>query len=180
MWPLTSEAQTSRNTIVSKLARRAEALKHAPVFSADEHQKYLNATGLSAYGAAFLAYADVGGRAATQIVENIQAKVWTATAVLEAYLARAAQAQDATNCLTEGARPLTIHTSLWSSLFFFSVFFEEAREEARKLDAEFAKTGELKGPLHGVPISVKDMCAFLPPFRVMYAGMLTGSPEKST
>ena len=119
MWPLTSEAQTSRNTIVSKLARRAEALKHAPVFSADEHQKYLNATGLSAYGAAFLAYADVGGRAATQIVENIQAKVWTATAVLEAYLARAAQAQDATNCLTEGARPLTIHTSLWSSLFFF-------------------------------------------------------------
>jgi len=61
----------------------------------------------------------------------------------------------------------------------FSVFFEEAREEARKLDAEFAKTGELKGPLHGVPISVKDMCAFLPPFRVMYAGMLTGTHRKS-
>jgi len=37
------------------------------------------------------------------------------------------------------------------------VFFEPAREEARKLDAEFAKTGELKGLLHGVPISVKDM-----------------------
>lgn len=119
MWPFTSEAQTSRNTIHSKLARRAEALKHAPAFSADEHQQYLNAT-------------------ATQIVENIQAKVWTATAVLEAYLARAAQVQDATNCLTE-------------------VFFEEAREEARELDAEFAKTGELKGPLHGVPISLKDM-----------------------
>ena len=40
--------------------------------------------------------------AATQIVENIQAKVWTASAVLEAYLARAVQAQQATNCLTEG------------------------------------------------------------------------------
>ncbi|KAF8270691.1 amidase signature domain-containing protein [Lactarius quietus] len=119
MWPFTSEAQTSRNTISSKRARRAEALKHAPPFSADEHQKYLNAT-------------------ATQIVENIQAKVWTATVVLEAYLARAAQAQEVTNCLTE-------------------VFFEEAMEEASKLDAEFAKTGKLQGPMHGVPISVKDM-----------------------
>ncbi|KAH9057421.1 amidase [Lactarius vividus] len=119
MWPFTTrEAQTSRNTIDSKRARRAEAVKYAPAFSADEHQKYLNAT-------------------ATQIVKNIQAKVWTATAVLEAYLARAAQVHDATNCLTE-------------------VFFEEAREEARELDAEFSKTGELKGPLHGVPISVKD------------------------
>lgn len=41
--------------------------------------------------------------AAKQIVENIHAGVWTAAAVLEAYLARAAQAQEATNCLTEGA-----------------------------------------------------------------------------
>jgi hypothetical protein len=47
--------------------------------------------------------ADVGGRLATQIVKNIQEKVWTASGVLEAYLARAAQVQDATNCLTEGA-----------------------------------------------------------------------------
>ena len=46
-----------------------------------------------------------------------------------------------------------------------TVFFEEAREEARNLDAEFAKTGELKGLLHGVPICVKDMSAFIrPPF----------------
>ncbi|KAF8270692.1 amidase signature domain-containing protein [Lactarius quietus] len=108
-----------RETIESKRARRADALSHAPAFSEDTHQKYLDAT-------------------AKQIVENIHAGVWTAAAVLEGYLARAAQAQEATNCLTE-------------------VFFEPAREEARKLDAEFAKTGELKGLLHGVPISVKDM-----------------------
>ncbi|KAH9057420.1 amidase [Lactarius vividus] len=120
MWPFTdAAAQPYRSTIESKRARRAVALGHAPPFIEDKHQKYLDAT-------------------AKQIVENIQARVWTATTVLEAYLARAAQAQEATNCLTE-------------------VFFEEAREEARKLDAEFGKTGELKGPLHGVPISVKDM-----------------------
>jgi len=31
-----------------------------------------------------------------------------------------------------------------------------ARDEARALDEEFAKTGELSGPLHGVPVLVKD------------------------
>jgi hypothetical protein len=44
------------------------------------------------------------------------------------------------------------------------VFFNEAREDARKLDADFAETGRLKGPLHGVPISLKDSCAFRPRF----------------
>ena len=33
--------------------------------------------------------------------------------------------------------------------------FERARERAAALDAEFAQTKRLKGPLHGVPISVK-------------------------
>lgn len=44
-------------------------------------------------------------RAASQIVDNIQARTWTALAVLEAYIARAAQAHQATNCLTEGTYP---------------------------------------------------------------------------
>ena len=39
---------------------------------------------------------------ASQIVENISAGKWTASVVLEAYIARAAQAQQAMNCLTEG------------------------------------------------------------------------------
>ncbi|KAI0278662.1 amidase signature domain-containing protein, partial [Russula brevipes] len=107
-----------RETIEAKRARRTDALQHAPAFSAEEHQRYLNAT-------------------ASQIVENISAGTWTASTVLEAYIARAAQVQQATNCLTE-------------------VFFEQAREDARQLDAEFAETGRLKGPLHGVPISLKD------------------------
>ena len=100
--------------------------------------------------------------------------------MLEAYLARAAQVQDVTNCLTEGARyPYRSHHSLQLS-FLFLVFFEEAREEARKLDAEFAKTGELQGPLHGVPISVKDMRAFLVPLRVAYVDIDGNALNKST
>ena len=35
-------------------------------------------------------------------MENIQAGTWTASEVLEAYIARAAQAHQAMNCLTEG------------------------------------------------------------------------------
>lgn len=41
-------------------------------------------------------------RAASEIVENISAGKWTASVVLEAYIARAAQAQEAMNCLSEG------------------------------------------------------------------------------
>jgi Asp-tRNA(Asn)/Glu-tRNA(Gln) amidotransferase A subunit family amidase len=41
-----------------------------------------------------------------------------------------------------------------------AVFFGEAIEEARRLDAEFAESGRLRGALHGVPFSLKDICAF--------------------
>jgi len=42
-----------------------------------------------------------------------------------------------TNCLTE-------------------TLFPSALETAKALDDYFTKTGKLKGPLHGVPISIKD------------------------
>lgn len=38
------------------------------------------------------------------------------------------------------------------------MLFAEAREEARALDEEFASTGSIRGPLHGVPVSFKDQC----------------------
>ena len=45
MWPFAGSKSTSREAIRSKRAHRDDALKHAPAFSAEEHQKYLNATG---------------------------------------------------------------------------------------------------------------------------------------
>ncbi|KAJ7121254.1 amidase [Mycena crocata] len=74
---------------------------------------------------------------AHEIVANIERGVWTASQVLEAFIAQSLIAQSATNCVTE-------------------VLFEHARKRARDLDTEFGKTGRLTGPLHGVPISVKD------------------------
>jgi len=34
--------------------------------------------------------------------------------------------------------------------------FTTALEEAKQLDEEYRATGQLRGPLHGVPISFKD------------------------
>jgi amidase len=34
--------------------------------------------------------------------------------------------------------------------------FDQALAQARELDESFARTGQLSGPVHGVPISVKD------------------------
>lgn len=39
-----------------------------------------------------------------------------------------------------------------------TVLFDEAREDARALDEEYATTGKIRGPLHGVPVSFKDQC----------------------
>ncbi|KAI0741896.1 amidase signature enzyme [Daedaleopsis nitida] len=75
---------------------------------------------------------------AREIVQRITKGEWTASDVLEAYIARAALAQDITNCLTE-------------------VIFSDARAQAKALDAEFASTGRIRGPLHGVPVSFKDV-----------------------
>ncbi|KAG7445163.1 amidase signature enzyme [Guyanagaster necrorhizus] len=75
---------------------------------------------------------------ACDIVSRIESGEWTATEVLEAYIAQAVEAQAATNCLTE-------------------VMFKDARAQAKDLDAEFAATKKIHGPLHGVPFSVKDL-----------------------
>ena len=34
--------------------------------------------------------------------------------------------------------------------------FKTALEEAKQLDEDYESTGQLRGPLHGVPISFKD------------------------
>jgi len=74
---------------------------------------------------------------ATGIVELIRKRVYTAEGVLQAFVKVAVAAQDVTNCLTE-------------------VFFEEAFVRARELDQYLETTGNVIGPLHGLPVSIKD------------------------
>ncbi|KAI9726801.1 MAG: Acetamidase [Chrysothrix sp. TS-e1954] len=62
---------------------------------------------------------------------------WKAVDVTKAFCHRAALAHQLTNCLLE-------------------IFFDAAISEAEKLDTHLAKTGTPVGPLHGLPISLKD------------------------
>ncbi|OGM41577.1 acetamidase [Aspergillus bombycis] len=71
------------------------------------------------------------------LVEQLRTGRFTAEAVILAYVRRAAIAQQLTNCITE-------------------VVFEDALAQARALDRVFQETGHLKGPLHGVPVTLKD------------------------
>jgi len=74
---------------------------------------------------------------ATDLVAQMAAGKLTSEAVTTAFLKRAALAHQLTNCALE-------------------FFPEMALARAKELDATFQKTGTPVGPLHGLPISLKD------------------------
>ncbi|GAA83937.1 general amidase GmdA [Aspergillus luchuensis IFO 4308] len=74
---------------------------------------------------------------AVGITERTTTGQWTAVEVTEAFCHRAALAHQLVNCLHE-------------------VFFDAALESARVLDDHYTKTGKPLGPLHGLPVSLKD------------------------
>ncbi|KAL1894175.1 hypothetical protein Sste5346_005961 [Sporothrix stenoceras] len=74
---------------------------------------------------------------ATALLEKLAAAEYSALAVTTAFCKRAAIAQQLTSCLTE-------------------TFFDEAIERAKFLDEHLAKEKKPLGPLHGLPISIKD------------------------
>lgn len=74
---------------------------------------------------------------ATSLLAALHARSVTSLAVATAFCKRAAVAQQLTNCLTE-------------------IFFDQALARAKELDAYIERTGHPIGPLHGLPISLKD------------------------
>ncbi|GAB7355474.1 hypothetical protein MBLNU459_g5971t3 [Dothideomycetes sp. NU459] len=76
---------------------------------------------------------------ASELLDAIHSGKLTSLDTTEAFCARAAIAHQLVNCLT-------------------AYFPERAMETARALDEEFAaRGGKPVGPLHGLPIAVKDM-----------------------
>ncbi|KAK8211349.1 hypothetical protein M8818_003316 [Zalaria obscura] len=72
------------------------------------------------------------------LLEELRRGRLKAVDVARAFCKRAAVAQQLSNCLTE-------------------LLFEPALSRAAVLDAHFSRTGQPIGPLHGLPVSVKDM-----------------------
>ncbi|PYH48277.1 amino acid/polyamine transporter [Aspergillus saccharolyticus JOP 1030-1] len=72
-----------------------------------------------------------------KLVEQLKSGQISAEQTTLAYIKRAVLAHQLTNCLTE-------------------VVFEKALTQARDLDREFQRTGKVRGPLHGVPVTLKD------------------------
>ena len=81
---------------------------------------------------------EITSSTASTIVNKITVtKQWTCAEVVKAFCYKAIQAHKQTNCLTE-------------------VFFDEALEMGKYMDAQFQVNGIVCGLLHGVPISVKN------------------------
>jgi amidase len=74
---------------------------------------------------------------ASSLVSNLASSKYSAVQVLTAFCKAAVASQDLTNSLTE-------------------IFFEEAFERARQLDEHLRTKGKVVGPLHGLPVSIKD------------------------
>ena len=71
------------------------------------------------------------------LLKKLANKELSSVEVTTAFSKRAAIAHQLTNCCTE-------------------IFFEEALQSARYADDYLARTGEILGPLHGIPVSLKD------------------------
>ncbi|RDW73595.1 hypothetical protein BP5796_07037 [Coleophoma crateriformis] len=74
---------------------------------------------------------------ARELLQNMATGNMTSSAVTLAFSKRAAVAQQLLSCLTE-------------------TLFDEAQDRAAFLDAYLKREGRVLGPLHGLPISVKD------------------------
>ncbi|KAJ3880439.1 general amidase [Lentinula edodes] len=71
------------------------------------------------------------------ILQKLASTEWSSVEVTTAFYKRAIIAQQLTNCLTE-------------------IFVEKALQRAKELDDILQATGKVSGPLHGLPISLKD------------------------
>ncbi|OJD18947.1 hypothetical protein AJ78_01059 [Emergomyces pasteurianus Ep9510] len=79
---------------------------------------------------------------ATELVNAVAKGTYTAVQVLNAFTHRAVIAHRLLNCCLEFR-------------------YQDACAEAEKLDRYFQETGKIQGPLHGLPISVKDQCRMI-------------------
>lgn len=85
------------------------------------------------------------------LLRKLASRQLSSLEVTKAFAKRAVLAHQLTNCCTE-------------------IFLEDSFAQARQLDDYLEQTGELVGPLHGLPVSIKDL------FHVKGVDSCIGSP----
>ena len=80
---------------------------------------------------------EITGSDIPTLLKNIADNQWSALSVTKAFCKRAAYAQQLTNCLSE-------------------ILFDRGIERAKYLDDYHKREGKVVGPLHGLPVSIKD------------------------
>lgn len=91
---------------------------------------------------------EITDSSASKIVKNIADRKWSAVEVLKAFAHRGTVAHQFTNCALQ-------------------IFVDEGIKRTKELDEYQQNTGKLVGPLHGVPVSLKE--------HFNYAGKVTHS-----
>ncbi|CUM66366.1 uncharacterized protein PRCAT00004030001 [Priceomyces carsonii] len=80
---------------------------------------------------------EIANSTVKKLSQDIAAGKYTSLSVTQVFCKRAAYLHQLTNCCSE-------------------IFFERAIDKAKELDQIFSKTKKVVGPLHGIPISLKD------------------------
>jgi amidase len=93
---------------------------------------------------------------ATHIVQNIASGEWTAVDVTRAFCKRAAVAHQLVRSSSALGCKLPQFANPSQTNCLTVTMFDDAVQRAKQLDDHFKQTGKTVGPLHGLPISLKD------------------------
>ncbi|KFY42611.1 hypothetical protein V495_04429 [Pseudogymnoascus sp. VKM F-4514 (FW-929)] len=130
-WKLKSLPPTSQLDVRS-IPSTCGILTEDEISITEDHDAYSLLDGL--HGQTFTSVED---HDAYSLLDGLHGQTFTALEVTTAFCKRAAIAHQLTSCLTE-------------------IFFDRALARAKELDDHMERTGSAVGPLHGLPISLKD------------------------
>lgn len=103
---------------------------------------------------------EITDSSASSIVKKIALGEWTSVDVFKAFAKRATIAHQFTNCALD-------------------LFPQEGLERAQYLDEYFTKNGKTIGPLHGLPVSLKEQIDYKGKItHASYVSMIDNIPEK--
>lgn len=136
MTPITYQerARIKRSVQASLIPAEWRLASIPPVDEVADALEYIRRSNLlSARELSITETSDVNG-----LLHKLASRQLSSLEVTKAFAKRAMLAHQLTNCCTE-------------------IFLEDAFERARQLDEYLEQSGELIGPLHGLPVSIKDL-----------------------